>query len=132
MPEEFAQAVRGVDGGSELVVQRGIRLRQRSDELFSGSASGCGNLWLACGKELLFLHFDVFPGRVAQYDVESSFARSGYGGRVRLRSEYFGKFQRPMKERLAERECPGAAVESGVNRPAAEVIGERGGGDYWS
>ena len=54
---------------------------------------------------------------VAEHDVEAASGKN------------FRKLQRSVAERLTEGERPSAAMKPCVNGPAAEVVGEPGGGD---
>lgn len=103
-----------MNGGNELGVQDRVFLDEFRDELRAGSlVGGRGNARVASGEKFLLLQLDAFPRRVAQHDIETA-------GR-----KHFGKFQRPMKERLTKCKHPGAAMKPRVNGPATEVVGER-------
>jgi hypothetical protein len=78
LPEKFADAVGGVDGSDKLGVQRGVILDEFRDEPGArGLVRRRGNARVARGEKLLFLQLDALPRRVAENDIESSFARGG-------------------------------------------------------
>ena len=53
-----------------------------------------GNARVARGEKFLLLQLDAFPRRITEHDIETASRK------------YFGKFQRPMKERLADTRAP--------------------------
>ena len=119
LAEEFADAIGGVNGSDELGVQGRIFLDEFGDEPGAGG--------LVC-------RVAIRGSRAAKNSCSCNLMRS-QGGLLKTTSNppaanASGNSSGQWKNGWRSASVPAQRVKPGVNGPAAEVVGERGGGDY--